>query len=91
MDQTKRSSSANIISSDYGAALKEPTWFFQGGIICEKKSTGLFLWIHGKRTFLNHMTGLCPPVSAALLHGNLTYFLMHTRLNGTRCRSGRTQ
>jgi hypothetical protein len=28
---------------------KEATWFFQGGIYQEWKSTGSLLWIHGKR------------------------------------------
>jgi len=37
-----------------GAHLKgTATWFLQGNIFREWKSTGSFLWIHGMRTFLN--------------------------------------
>ena len=37
---------------------KTATWFFQGGIYQEWKSTGSLLWIHGKRLprRLSHMT-----------------------------------
>ena len=28
-------------------------WFFQGSIFNQWKSTGDFLWVHGKRTFLS--------------------------------------
>jgi hypothetical protein len=82
VDQVKRSSSSNLMSTDYGALhiisenqlrenihkwlsppdpstnhniacgthhKKTATWFFQGSIFQEWKSTGSLLWIHGKR------------------------------------------
>ena len=82
VDQVKRSSSPNLISSNYDASpiilenqlrdnihkwlspsdpltnhniacdtdhKKTATWFFQGSIFREWKSTGSLLWIHGKR------------------------------------------
>ena len=36
---------------------KTATWFFQGNIFREWKSTGSLLWIHGKRAFLSLLTG----------------------------------
>jgi hypothetical protein len=83
VDKLKRSSSLDLISTDYGALhiisenqlqenihewlsppdpstnhdiacnthhKKSATWFFQGNIFREWKSTGSLLWIHGKRT-----------------------------------------
>ena len=36
---------------------KTATWFFQGSIFREWKSTGSLLWIHGKRTLCPAFTG----------------------------------
>ena len=36
------------------------TWFFQGSIFKEWKTTGSLLWIHGKRAHLPHFPRICP-------------------------------
>ena len=59
------STNHNIACATYHK--KPASWFFQGGIFREWKSTGSLLWVHGKR-LSRHLSGLTP--SNTILYGS---------------------
>jgi hypothetical protein len=59
------STNHNIACATYHK--KPASWFFQGGIFREWKSTGSLFWIHGKR-LSRHLSDLTP--SNTILYGS---------------------
>ena len=62
------------------------SWFFQGGIFGDWKSSSSLLWIHGKRTYL-FLSSIPCPTNSAIIAGSGKSILWYAIFSWFSCNS----